>query len=57
MTRLVTENSENNDGHEDTDAAPGADTSEATEEARLGMSNNLEVLVYGCSLVNGRKAR
>ncbi len=45
MTRPVTETSENSDGHEDVDAAPGADTSEATEEARLGMSDNLEVLV------------
>lgn len=57
MTRPVTETSENSDGHEDVDAAPGADTSEATEEARLGMSDNLEVLVYGCSSVNGRKTR
>ncbi|KAK0429990.1 hypothetical protein EV421DRAFT_1913592 [Armillaria borealis] len=34
-TQLATENSKNSDGHEDMDAAPGADTSEATEEARL----------------------
>ncbi|KAK0414404.1 hypothetical protein EV421DRAFT_1918159 [Armillaria borealis] len=34
-TQLATKNSENSDGHEDMDAAPGADTSEATEEARL----------------------